>query len=1006
MKNEDMSSTVNVEEVVEDSVVPQLPPSPPPVPSTPPPVPSTPPPAPSTPPPVPLTPPPAPSTPPPVPSTPSTPTTSLASSVDPAQEKEEKDKRMRKNFAVELYQTEKSYVDSLNIIFNNFVVPLQNTEANKKPIVSAERLKRIFVNIQSILTCHLRILDSLRERTESWSENQLIGDVFESKMRSITQLYKHYINNYDRSRETLEAAKTNTGFREFLTEAESKSGNSLTLESYLIMPVQRIPRYVMLIDGILKSTKQSHEDYPNLVRAHDELKQVANFINISKMHAEKLEEAKKICAQINQFPTEMLLTGISIKKSGYLMLGGEKERRPQRCFVIVFNNCLVIAKTEKRGAFKYSLKALLPWRSCRFYVNSANQQHKLVVVSNSGDQYEQESSEKKYKLFHESQEEIQNWNLALSEAYAEAMKDDASNQILPDEEDPEEKIELFVNRRKKILDDYLQNEVQYVNHLKGLLPFLSLEVLLPSDDGDAPEDDGAEDQGNSNAVVDPAVPPPVDVPPPLPPSDAPPPPSDSIPPPPLDVPPPSPPSDVVPPPPSDVAPPPPSDSVPPPSGTVSPSSESNSDPPPRPSRAPPTSIETQTPNLSKSAPPPLPSFPVSRLFQQRADSSEGTASPLPAGPPTLTRRKPLSPEHGDIRSKLEAITANQASERNLTQIRRGQTTTAASSKGVPAEVLALRTAISTAKSKEEPVKASQAMSDTKKDQRRSMFVDPKATANYLMPLFQEMKKESEKPSTPSKNEKPEPTVSTPKEEEKKQESSRHMKAPRRAATVSTTNSSSNSSNSPKTAVKSLLGDRDKKRNNKRRVSNAPKKESSGMTAEMKPLFDALKPIIESHVSMLEVLFLRMAEFSTKRQVADVFCNNMGVFKHYDWYCSLWESKHLLVQEACVKADNPFGTLVKQFKDERSLTVEEVLEEVSKRILYIHTTFDSMIKYTDPAEPDHDPMKTVFEQLEVLNNKLVERMKREKQQKVEDKKSKRMSFSVETFSTWLGDKHKK
>ena len=57
------------------------------------------------------------------------------------------------------------------------------------------------------------------------------------------------MNNYDNSINSLKQLKeTVTGFKELLLKLEftEKLGN-LGLASYLILPVQRIPRYVMLL---------------------------------------------------------------------------------------------------------------------------------------------------------------------------------------------------------------------------------------------------------------------------------------------------------------------------------------------------------------------------------------------------------------------------------------------------------------------------------------------------------------------------------------------------------------------------------------------------------------------------------------------------------------------------------------------------------------------------------------------------------------------------------------
>lgn len=51
-----------------------------------------------------------------------------------------------------------------------------------------------------------------------------------------------------------------------------------TLRSLLIMPVQRIPRYNLLLQELLKETPDSHPDFANLTDALDSMRKVAEHV--------------------------------------------------------------------------------------------------------------------------------------------------------------------------------------------------------------------------------------------------------------------------------------------------------------------------------------------------------------------------------------------------------------------------------------------------------------------------------------------------------------------------------------------------------------------------------------------------------------------------------------------------------------------------------------------------------------------------------------------------------
>ena len=52
-----------------------------------------------------------------------------------------------------------------------------------------------------------------------------------------------------------------------------------SIESYLILPVQRIPRYYLLLEDFLLHTDTSHRDYNDLVKAVQMIKNIADYVN-------------------------------------------------------------------------------------------------------------------------------------------------------------------------------------------------------------------------------------------------------------------------------------------------------------------------------------------------------------------------------------------------------------------------------------------------------------------------------------------------------------------------------------------------------------------------------------------------------------------------------------------------------------------------------------------------------------------------------------------------------
>jgi hypothetical protein len=56
------------------------------------------------------------------------------------------------------------------------------------------------------------------------------------------------------------------------------------------MPIQRIPRYLLLLKELIKHTPESHPDFTNLNEAHDKIQKVANALNEAEREAESMHK--------------------------------------------------------------------------------------------------------------------------------------------------------------------------------------------------------------------------------------------------------------------------------------------------------------------------------------------------------------------------------------------------------------------------------------------------------------------------------------------------------------------------------------------------------------------------------------------------------------------------------------------------------------------------------------------------------------------------------------------
>eukprot|EP01124_Arcella_intermedia_P036861 TRINITY_DN9739_c0_g1_i1.p1 TRINITY_DN9739_c0_g1~~TRINITY_DN9739_c0_g1_i1.p1 ORF type:complete len:1019 (+),score=301.18 TRINITY_DN9739_c0_g1_i1:323-3058(+) len=163
-----------------------------------------------------------------------------------------------------------------------YYYPLQKLVKNH-PKLFETNVNQIFGNIEQILLLNSQLCDELEERIEHWEEDgqDCVGQIF-LKWLPRFKPYHRYGGAYEDSYSKLGFLRENdTLWRrnlDYLEKHVMAIGGSL-LADYFITPIQRIPRYIMLIGDLVEFTDKNHPDYPKLKEALKQLVSVAEGVN-------------------------------------------------------------------------------------------------------------------------------------------------------------------------------------------------------------------------------------------------------------------------------------------------------------------------------------------------------------------------------------------------------------------------------------------------------------------------------------------------------------------------------------------------------------------------------------------------------------------------------------------------------------------------------------------------------------------------------------------------------
>jgi hypothetical protein len=111
--------------------------------------------------------------------------------------------------------------------------------------VSYSSLSLILSQAPELLASNSALLKAIESRLGEWEQGQIVGDLF-ADVQKYLSVYPTYVINYDSALIRLKKLrKKSSKLVAFLEEQKNRpESRKLDLDSLLIMPVQRVPRYV------------------------------------------------------------------------------------------------------------------------------------------------------------------------------------------------------------------------------------------------------------------------------------------------------------------------------------------------------------------------------------------------------------------------------------------------------------------------------------------------------------------------------------------------------------------------------------------------------------------------------------------------------------------------------------------------------------------------------------------------------------------------------------------
>ncbi|KAM9754922.1 FYVE, RhoGEF and PH domain-containing protein 4a isoform 2-T2 [Menidia menidia] len=272
-----------------------------------------------------------------------------------ADHKETNEQKLFK-IASELLHTEKAYVTRLNLLDQVFCAKLME-EANKGTF-PVDVVKNIFSNISSINAFHGQfLLPDLEKRMGEWASTPRIGDILQ-KLTPFLKMYAEYVKNFDKAMELLKQwTDRSPQFKAIIQEIQSQEVcGSLTLQHHMLEPVQRVPRYEMLLKDYLKKLPQDDPDRRDAEKSLEIIGTAATHSNSAIRKSENLKKLMEIYEMLGEEEDIVHPSNEFIKQGHILKLAARNTSAMER-YLFLFNNMLLYCVPKfSLGGPKYTVR--------------------------------------------------------------------------------------------------------------------------------------------------------------------------------------------------------------------------------------------------------------------------------------------------------------------------------------------------------------------------------------------------------------------------------------------------------------------------------------------------------------------------------------------------------------------------------------------------------------------------------------------------------------------------
>uniref|UniRef100_A0A8C6XIC5 FYVE, RhoGEF and PH domain containing 2 n=1 Tax=Naja naja TaxID=35670 RepID=A0A8C6XIC5_NAJNA len=257
-----------------------------------------------------------------------------------------------KKIALELLETEQAYVVRLHLLDQVFFSELMK-EARTTKAFPEDVVKMIFSNISSIYQFHSQFfLPELKSRMEDWDSNPRIGDIIQ-KLAPFLKMYSEYVKNFDQAMRLITVwSEKALPFQELISSIQKREASAnLILQHHMLEPIQRIPRYELLLKDYIQKLPLASPDKEDAQKALEMIFTAAKHSNAAIAEMERLQNLWEVYHRLG-LDDDIVDPSNEFIKEGPVQKISFRFNNTSERYLFLFNNLLLycVPKVIQVGA--------------------------------------------------------------------------------------------------------------------------------------------------------------------------------------------------------------------------------------------------------------------------------------------------------------------------------------------------------------------------------------------------------------------------------------------------------------------------------------------------------------------------------------------------------------------------------------------------------------------------------------------------------------------------------